>query len=277
MTHHSSPGNWFRVNRALTGSDLWLSEPFTRGQAWVDLIGMAGFRAGYVRIRDVRVNYQRGQIATSLRFLATRWQWSVGKVQRFISELENDAQISTVTNNVSTVISITNYDKYQSGEHADEYTDGAQVDTQTSTQTGTQTEQIKERKEPKKARTEKKEKQPRGKTPAPPVFELPEAIATESMKAAAAEWVAYRAERRKPLTATSLAKLSAQIADAVAADGEAAVLAMFDRAIGNGWNTWNFPDATRNPQRPSESPRGSHTPGRATTRDGAEILSMRDL
>jgi hypothetical protein len=87
---------------------------------------------------------------------------------------------------------------------------------------------------------------------------LPDAIRTEALKTAAAEWVAYRAERRKPLTATSLAKLSSQITDAVAANGEAAVLAMFDRAIANGWTGWNFPAASSS-QRSGRSAVGFNT------------------
>lgn len=29
---------WVSIHRQLCENDLWLSEPFTRGQAWVDMI-----------------------------------------------------------------------------------------------------------------------------------------------------------------------------------------------------------------------------------------------
>lgn len=138
-------GNWAFIHRKLAKSDLWLGEPFTRGQAWVDLIMLAAYKARSVRIRGARVDVDRGQFATALRFLATRWQWSVGKVQRFLNELEMDKQISTRTSNVSTTITITNYETYQGGEYAYSDTDETQIGTPTDTPVGTQTEQREEK------------------------------------------------------------------------------------------------------------------------------------
>ena len=38
--------DYFAVNRRLIRSEMWTSEPFTRGQAWVDLIGLARWDDG---------------------------------------------------------------------------------------------------------------------------------------------------------------------------------------------------------------------------------------
>ena len=229
-------GGWARIQRKLIKSDLWLDEPFTRGQAWVDLILLAAHKASYTRIRGVRVDVERGQLATALRFLATRWRWSVGKVQRFLDELETDKQIGTQKNNVSTTITITNYDTYQGNEYADDNADGTQIDTQTSTQTGTQTEQIQEGKELKKEKKVKK-----GDTPLPPV-ELPPSIRTEAMQSAVDDWLAYKRERREGYKPTGLRNFLSSLSGSVAVHGEAAIIAKLRRAMAQGWRGWDFAD-----------------------------------
>jgi DNA-binding transcriptional MocR family regulator len=93
-----------------------LSEPFTRGQAWVDLILLANHSDGYFRTNGQRVYVSRGQVGYSLRSLAARWKWSDGKVKRFIDELEADGKIKAQTSNVTTIISILNYSHYQNIE-----------------------------------------------------------------------------------------------------------------------------------------------------------------
>ena len=110
---------WFAIWRQLLESELWLQEPFSRGQAWVDLIGLARFEAGSVRIKGKRIDLERGQLAWSEVGLAERWKWSRGKVRRFLNELKNDHQIVQQKNNVTSVISITNYERYQTPGTAD--------------------------------------------------------------------------------------------------------------------------------------------------------------
>lgn len=130
---------WIKVYRKLADSKMWLSEPFTRGQAWIDLIILANHKDGFFRVRGVRVDIKRGQVGHTAANLAVRWMWSKGKVLRFLNELENDSQIETQKTNVTTLISILNYNEYQ--------TYGTQNETQTDTQTerrrnadGTQTD-----------------------------------------------------------------------------------------------------------------------------------------
>ena len=149
-------GDWVKLHRKLNKSDLWLSEEFTRGQAWVDLILMAAFRPGFIRLRGVRVGYDRGQLATAERFLCERWKWSRGKVRRFLDELETAQQIVQQKSNASTVITITNYESYQGGSTADSTANGTTNGTADGPQTGQQTDQIKERQELKKVKKDKK-------------------------------------------------------------------------------------------------------------------------
>ena len=116
--------DYFAINRRLLkDDDLWLCEPFTRGQAWVDLIGLARWQDGSMRVRGNLVRLKRGQVGWSKKGLATRWRWSQGKVARFLKELENGEQIVEHKSNVTTVLTIVNYDKYQrNGEQNGEQT-----------------------------------------------------------------------------------------------------------------------------------------------------------
>lgn len=105
--------NFFKVNRTLLLSDRWLSEPFTRGQAWVDLFGLAQHQPSYFRIRGIKINVERGQLAYSQLTLSKRWRWSNKKTIRFLKELEKDGDITQQKSNLTTIISIVKYDFWQ--------------------------------------------------------------------------------------------------------------------------------------------------------------------
>lgn len=111
--------NYFAVSRSLIESDEWLSEPFTRSQAWVDLIGLARWKAGHARVKGTRINLERGQLCWSEVKLSERWKWSRGKVRRFLQELENDQQIVQQKSPVTSVISLVNYHHHQPNSTAD--------------------------------------------------------------------------------------------------------------------------------------------------------------
>jgi hypothetical protein len=119
---------WVKFHRRYLSSDLWLSEPFTKGQAWVDLFSIANHKDGFIRVRGNRVEVKRGQVAWSQLKLSKRWKWSRGKVRRFLDELENiDEKIVQQKTRVTTLINILNYESYQSGDT----TDGQQTVQQT--------------------------------------------------------------------------------------------------------------------------------------------------
>jgi len=111
--------SYFNISRSLLESDTWLSEKFTRGQAWIDLIGHARWKAGHCNIGGRRINLERGQLCWSILQLGKRWKWSYNKVKRFLNELSDDNQIDYQNITVTTLISITNYTAYQEGERPD--------------------------------------------------------------------------------------------------------------------------------------------------------------
>lgn len=111
----SSEG-WIKVYRKIQDNPLWLSEKFTRGQAWIDLLLLANHSSSFFYKRGVKVEVERGQLARSEVELADRWKWSRTKVKKFIKDLEKEQQVVQQNNNITQIVTILNYDEYQKKE-----------------------------------------------------------------------------------------------------------------------------------------------------------------
>jgi hypothetical protein len=126
-------GGWIKLYRQLTLNNIWTDEPFSRGQAWIDLLLLANHKDGIVRVRGIKIPILRGQVGWSELKLADRWKWSRGKVRRFICELENEKMVVQQKNRKTSIISILNYEFYQCNDTTDSTTDGQQIVQQTDT------------------------------------------------------------------------------------------------------------------------------------------------
>ncbi len=118
---------WVKIHRALSDHDLWLAEPFTYGQAWVDLVLNANHSPGSFMVKRQRVALERGQLGWSEITMTKRWQWSRGKVRRFLKRLESDAMIKQEAGHLTSVVTICNYDDYQS-KHKEDGTSDSTAD-----------------------------------------------------------------------------------------------------------------------------------------------------
>lgn len=109
---------WIKLHRQIMENEYWLSEPFTRAQAWIDLLLLASHNTVTIRKRGILIEIKRGEIGYSEESLAMRWKWSRGKVRRFLFELKTKNAISRnpvqQNKNLSSLIYIVNYDYYQS-------------------------------------------------------------------------------------------------------------------------------------------------------------------
>lgn len=117
-----------KIFRTLQEHPLWLSEPFTKGQAWVDLLTLANFKDGFLLVRGLKVPIRRGEVGWSEVKLAKRWQWSRGKIRRFLVHLEEEQMVDIKKDNKTTIITICNYNKFQrqvkAGRTANDAADG---------------------------------------------------------------------------------------------------------------------------------------------------------
>ena len=139
---------FFKIERDFLTSAFWLSEPFTKPQAWVDLIGLANYADKTKYYKSTFQKIKRGQIVTSQQALAERWKWSRHKVSDFLRTLEAADMVTTEGTTHGTVITVVNYAIYQDAGSAKGATKGRKKDgsgTEEGQRRDTQEEYKKER------------------------------------------------------------------------------------------------------------------------------------
>lgn len=119
---------WIKIHRQVLHHPMYYAEPFTRMQAWFDLLLLANIEDRDMFIRGNRIAVKRGMVVNSKDWLAGRWRWSRGKVTRYLDMLETEGMIEQQKSNVITCISITKFDYYQLDGIPNGTTDGRQTD-----------------------------------------------------------------------------------------------------------------------------------------------------
>lgn len=123
---------WFSLERSLW--DHWLKpeKPFSKFEAWVDLIKSANHSPNKVLLKGQMFDIQRGQQARSMVTLANNWGWSRAKVKRFLNLLIAEGKIVQQTNPVTSIITICNYSEKQNNRAADSAANGTTENHQTN-------------------------------------------------------------------------------------------------------------------------------------------------
>ena len=111
---------WISLHRKIEDWEFYLSEPFTKSGAWIDLILLACHEGESYFIRGNLIEVSRGELAWSEKKLATRWQWSRDKVRSFLKLLETRQQIKINKSFIINKIILLNYDQYQYKPTADQ-------------------------------------------------------------------------------------------------------------------------------------------------------------
>ena len=105
---------WIKLWRKFADDPLWVSEPFTKGQAWVDLLLMAQGTENTIFKNGKFMEFQPGTVYKSILELSKRWKWSRNKVSRFLKSLENETMVETKSDTTNgTTITIENWEIYQ--------------------------------------------------------------------------------------------------------------------------------------------------------------------
>lgn len=145
--------SYFRVYRKIFKNPIWDIKPYSKGQAWVDLFGMANYKPQTIILGNDEVEIQRGQFHTSELKLAEKWGWSRKKVRAYLDQLERLKMVTTVGTPKGTTITIENYEFYQGDSTTDDTTEGTLEEHQRNikgTSKGTQTKKIKKDKKENK-------------------------------------------------------------------------------------------------------------------------------
>lgn len=101
------------VSRNIWHDTAFKKEPFTEREAFMWIIMDASYKAREKRIGNVVVQLERGQLATSVRFMCEAWDWSKSRVDRFLKRLEKRDMIGTDSGTGINVITVCKYDDYQ--------------------------------------------------------------------------------------------------------------------------------------------------------------------
>lgn len=104
---------WICLHRSIQDSWVWQNEPFSRGQAWIDLLLTANHEDHKIVVDNNLMTIKRGQMLTSVRKLSERWKWSVKRTQKFLIILEEDQMLTKKSGKRYTLLTILNYAKFQ--------------------------------------------------------------------------------------------------------------------------------------------------------------------
>lgn len=132
---------WIKLHRKIMECALWGNdEPSDKKSAWIDLLLMANHRDKQIVFKGQPRIIKAGQRLTSIRKLATMWNWSINRVKRYLDLLESLNMITVESDNNGTLLTIVKYEVYQGERYTDEYTNEYTDDTPTNTQTDTKQE-----------------------------------------------------------------------------------------------------------------------------------------
>jgi hypothetical protein len=142
---------WIKLHRQITDSEFWLSERFTRSQAWVDILLLASHAARTLFIRGIEINLEPGELCYSQLSLAERWGWNRKTVMAFLNLLSRREMILIKADkrfsHLTTVISIRNWFEYQADGQPSGQRNGQRRDSGTDTNKNGETKENVEKKE----------------------------------------------------------------------------------------------------------------------------------
>jgi len=112
---------WIKIHRSIT--EHWLYSErrvYSKLEAWYDLLLNVNYIDAKIIIKGKLYEVKRGQSILSLESWGKRWNWDKSKVRRFLNLLQKDSMIELVCDNITTQITICNYDNYQTEQNTNE-------------------------------------------------------------------------------------------------------------------------------------------------------------
>lgn len=106
--------NTFNVDRALFNHPVVGIHKPEWFVAWLWMLSEARWKEGRISINGATITLKRGQFSHSVRFIEKKFGWASGKGYRFLARLKTEAMITTDTEAGQNVITICNYEQYQS-------------------------------------------------------------------------------------------------------------------------------------------------------------------
>lgn len=229
---------WVRVWRKVIDNPLWTERPFSKGQAWIDLILLANHKDNELLLGNTVVIIQRGQLHTSELNLSKRWGWSRKKTRAFLSLLDNQKMATSKGTTKGTTITIENYSDYQDCGTAQDTTGDTTKEHQKNikrTSKGTQT--IK--KECNNDKNERKENKD--------IYgELENFSFSDPVTEAIKDWISYKEERRDGYKPTGFKTLLKGLKEKSELYGDKAVIDSIKASIESNYKGLFWTEAEKN-------------------------------
>lgn len=107
------PEGYIKLYRQIMDNELWKIKPYSKGQAWVELIMLANHDDADFMLGNQTIHVERGSFVTSELKLMDRWGWSKSKVRAFLMLLKCNQMVDYFSDRKKTTITIVNYSGYQ--------------------------------------------------------------------------------------------------------------------------------------------------------------------
>lgn len=105
---------YIKLYRSVFESEAFDGEPFSRREAWIWLVANAAWKPHEYRFKSTMVPIGRGQLPGARKALAKAWGWGEQRVRTYLELLQSQSMIHLDSNQQLSIITICNYDKYQS-------------------------------------------------------------------------------------------------------------------------------------------------------------------
>ena len=212
---------YIKLHRAIKDCWIWNdNEPFTKGQAWIDLLLSANHADKKILFEGKLRTIHAGQFLTSLVKLSDRWKWDRKRVRKFLDVLENDNMITTDRTAHGTTITLVNWEKYQIDGTTDGTTDGQHMGQQWDNSRDTN----KNDKECKK--NDKKNNKATAK----------QFVDDAVLNGWVQDFISHRRKIKKPMTDKAI-ELFIQRLERLCPNNKEGQIAMIQTAIERGWQT----------------------------------------
>lgn len=120
---------WIKLYRSVMDNEFYMVKPFSKGQAWIDLLLLAEHETHKKMWRGNMVEFKRGDVCLSIKALAERWGWSRKKARHFLEQLEGMEMVHLNAHQSRTTITIVKWASFQDKGTTDGTPKGTSKDT----------------------------------------------------------------------------------------------------------------------------------------------------
>lgn len=107
-------GGWIKLHRKLMDNEVWNCGKFDKAHAWIDMLMLANSATGTKLHNGRLMEFKKGDVDYSIKFLADRWGWNWRTVNYFLATLQKMGMVSVKKcRGEYTTITIVNYEKFQ--------------------------------------------------------------------------------------------------------------------------------------------------------------------